>query len=227
MGGGIASPWESSVGARCFSCVGGVFLRGDGRRGFVFRCFRGRFGSGIWKLQERTQFGVKWFVWRMGFDYFRDFAGLGAFGLEIGELLQGGIEASADGVEGHDCAADFCGFGEEDFTERAGVAGGEAVFPDGGIDAGVAAAEPFEADERVDEGEFFGGGRGEAGVEGGGEFGVVSRVFEADDFGFGVDAGFYGVLGGFAFTFGGFRAGGFFGVDAVGADLVFGGHVGF
>jgi hypothetical protein len=35
---------------------------------------------------------------------------------------------------------------------------------------------------------------GEAGVEGSGEFGVIGWIFEADDFGFGVDAGLEDVL---------------------------------
>jgi hypothetical protein len=135
---------------------------------------------------------VKWFVCRGH--------GLRSFGLEVGELLGGGVEASADGVEGRDGAADFCGFGEEDFAHVAGVVLDEAVFPDGGVDAGVAAAEPFEPDEGVDEGGFFRDGWGEAGVEGGGEFGVLGWIFEADDFGFGVNVGFQGVLGGGSFA---------------------------
>ena len=113
-----------------------------------------------------------------------------AFGLKLVELFESSVEAAADGVEGSERAAEIVGLCHEDVAEIAGVAGAEAVFEDGGVNAGVAAAEPLEADEGVDQREFFRGCGGEAGVKGGDQFGVFGRIFDADDFGFRVDAGF-------------------------------------
>jgi hypothetical protein len=68
----------------------------------------------------------------------------------------------------------------------------------------------------VDELAFLVGFGEETRVEAGDEGVVMGAVFGADDFGFGVDAGFEGVLGGDGAATGGSRATGFLRVYAIG-----------
>ena len=103
----------------------------------------------------------------------------------------------------------------------------EVAIPDAGGGGHVATAEPFGAYEVVNEAAFIRGGWLVACVIFGDEGFVVLLTFRGDDVGFGVEAGFQGVLRGRGFTVSGFGASGFFGVGAVGADLIFGGHDGF
>ena len=161
---------------------------------------RGGF-RGAWA--ERNQFRVKWFGFRVGCGWrglgIGRFGGRfprtcvgfgGAFGSNVEELFEcelvvalGPIDAAADAFEG------FLRF------EKSGAEGGfsrfeEFVLPDGGIDGCVAAQQPFRADEHVDEGAVFRDGGLVAVVEGGDEGFVIGPGFEAQDFGFGVEAGF-------------------------------------
>lgn len=71
---------------------------------------------------------------------------------------------------------------------RAGIGREEFVLPDGGIDADVAASEPFSGDENIDEGAVFRDGRLFASVELRYQGFVIGTGFEAEDFGFGIEA---------------------------------------
>ena len=58
----------------------------------------------------------------------------------------------------------------------------------------------------------------------GGEGFEFGGIFAGDDVGLGVDAGFEGVERRDGFSFGGFGAGGFLGVEAIGIELCLGRH---
>jgi hypothetical protein len=101
----------------------------------------------------------------------------------------------------------------------------EFFAPELSVDSGEAAELPVVADEDIDVKALFGrDGLETIEIFPGEGFEFLAR-FPEDDFRFGVDAGFQGVhrRGGLADD--GARAGGFLGIEAVGLDLMDGGHV--
>src|SRR5947208_2066705 len=93
------------------------------------------------------------------------------------------------------------------------------------FDGAEAAELPFVGDEVVHEAALFGSGGGEAVVIIAGEGFEFGGVLEREHgFGFGVDAGFEGVLAGDGFALGGAGSGGFLCVAAVGGYLFIGRH---
>ena len=95
----------------------------------------------------------------------------------------------------------------------------DAVFPEVGFDAAEAALGPLGGDESIDESALIVVGGVEAEEECRGEGCECGGVFVVDDFRMGVDAGFQGVERGDGFAFGGSRAGGFLGVEAISVEL--------
>ena len=141
-----------------------------------------------------------------------------AAALQAGEGLLAAFEGAAEDLVFGDGVVPVVGLGV------LLADGSEIVFPELGFGLAEAAEGPLGIDEDVDEGALGGGlglvveeVLGGQGVEGGG-------VFATDDLGFGVDAGFQGILGRGGLALSGAGTGRFLGVQAVGLDLFFSCH---
>ena len=161
----------------------------------------------------------------------------GAGGLELAEVVKSAVVGAMEGIAaafeaGEGLAGVLEGFAEETVGE--GFMGAPAVvvvgdfeelgFPKLGFGLAQAAEGPFGIDEDIDEG-TLGGGLGAVIVEVlSGERGEGIGVFAADDLGFGVDAGFQGILGRDGLALSGARTGRFGSIQTIGLDLVFSGH---
>ena len=161
--------------------------RGPGGRFGDGRC--GRLDGG-WR--NEANFGL-------GRD-FGDRRGTGGFGLQVFELLEGISIIALGGIDAALEATEVAGVMFEGSTEvvLVGVEGAlgsfDGSFPHMGFGAAKAAEHPVGVDEDVDVEALVGSGGVEASVVVGGEGFEVGGGFSGDDFGFGIDAGFEGVL---------------------------------
>ena len=104
------------------------------------------------------------------------------------------------------------------------VGGFHLVLEDLDLDAAETAEKPFVGDEGIDQVAGFGSGGAEAVVIFGGEGLEGLGLFAGEGLGFGVDAGFQGILGRSGLALDGAGAGGFLRVAAVGFQLFEGRH---
>ena len=173
----------------------GSVLGGDGL--YILR-LRGGLGGrdrwGIGELGERNQFRGKWFIFCVFNDWFGLGGGFCAVGLDGLELFQGVSVVALVGGDAALGSAEGFGASNKGQAQILSFIGGEIIVQDGAGGGHVAAAEPFGANEIVDEAAFFGGFGVEAVVIFGDESVVVFAAFGGDDVGFGVEAGFDGVL---------------------------------
>jgi len=158
-------------------------------------------------------------------------SGLEAGGTEPVEGFEGALMRALEGIEAALEAVHLFGFTVEGLGQRnirifegAPVEVLKLGFPDLGFGLAEAAEEPLGGDHVIDLVALFGEEGLEALVVLGGEGFEIGEVLAADDHGFGVDAGFQGILGSTLFALDGAGASGFLGVEAVGLDLMDGRH---
>lgn len=186
--------------------------------GSAWRTWRGHFGILGGEGEERSQFRGR-------------FAGLiAALGFQALEFFQGAVVVAAGGIDAALEAGKLLATAGEGVAQEAlgfrfpGFQFLHFAFPEVGFGLAEAAEEPLAIDESIDQEALLRGGGLPTLLVFGGEGIEFGGVLAANDLRFGVNAGFEGVEAGDSLALDGSWAGGVLRVEAIGLNLLCGGH---